>query len=261
MVGHRRPPAVVRGVLSGSLFQSMNLSEDRLLATHHVYKFIRGGLHDSFAELRPIVERMLRSSEPEVRKAGARLASIAALIHERTTDLVDEALRGDARCRFGVAQVAAANIADPECRAWCEATLAALFDDDDSDVRCEAASCFRQLQGGALDTYENLITAFCDSKAFEEDSFGILHTLEESLGRLPGMTCEVCDKFLDRFADEARGIRTSHAGDTDIVAKLVFRTYQQHQDDEWTSRSLDLIDRLCLDRIHDAGREFEQFER
>ena len=261
VAGTLRAVACHDPMLGMSLFQSMNLSEDRLLATHHIYKFIRGSLHDNFAELRPIVERMLRSSEPEVRKAGARLASIAALIHERTTDLVDEALRGDAPHRLGVAQVAAANIAVPECRAWCEATLAALFDDDDSEVRRKAASCFDRLQGEALDTHEDLIATFCDSKAFQEDSFSILHTLEESLGRLPGMTCEVCDKFLDHFADEARGIRTSHAGDTDIVAKLVFRTYQQHQDDEWTSRSLDLIDRLCLDRIHDAGREFEQFER
>lgn len=75
------------------------------------------------------------------------------------------------------------------------------------------------------------------------------------------MTCEVCEKFLDRFADEAQDIRTSRARDTGTVTKLVFRTYQQHQKDEWRFRSLDLIDRLCLDRIYDAGREFEQFER
>ena len=68
-------------------------------------------------------------------------------------------------------------------------------------------------------------------------------------------------EFFDRFADEARDIRTRRARDADIVAKLIFRTYQKHQNDEWTSRSLDLIDRLCLERIHDAGREFEQFER
>ena len=261
VAGTLRAVACHDPMLGMSLFQSMNLSEDRVLATRYVYKFIRGSLHDNFAELRPIVERMLRSSEPEVRKAGARLSSIAALIHERTTDLVDEALRGGTLHRFGVAQVAAANIADPECRAWCKATLAALFDDDDSEVRRKAASCFGRLQGEALDTYEDLIATFCDSKAFQEDSFSILHTLEESLGRLPGMTCEVCDKFLDRFADEARDIRTRRAGDTRTVAKLVFRTYQQHQDDEWTFRSLNLIDRLCLERTHDAGREFEQFER
>ena len=261
VAGTLRAVAYHDPALGISLFRNMDLSEDRLLATPDVCDFIHGHLHDGFAELRPIVEHMLRSSEPEACEAGARFACIAYLIHECATGLVDEALRGGAPHRFGVAQVAAANIADPECRAWCESTLAALFDDDDSDVRREAASCFRQLQGGALDTYENLITAFCDSKAFEEDSFWILHTLEESLGRLPGMTCEVCDKFLDRFADEARGIRTRRAGDTDIVAKLVFRTYQQHQDGEWTSRSLDLIDRLCLEQTHDARDEFEQFER
>ena len=243
------------------LFHNMNLSEDRLLATHHVYNFIRGSLHDNFTELRPIIERMLRSSEPEVREAGARLASIAALIRERAANLVDEALRGDAPHRLGVGQVAAANIAGPEYRAWCEATLIALFDDEDSKVRRKAASCFRQLQDEALDGYGDLIAKFCDSKAFEEDSSCILNTLEKSPERLPGMTCEICEKFLDRFADEARNIQTSRAGDTDIVAKLIFRTYQQHQNDEWTFRSLDLIDRLCLDRIHDAGREFEQFER
>ena len=261
VAGTLRAVAYHDPALGMSLFRNMDLSEDRLLATPHVRGFIHGHLRDGFAELRPIVEHMLQSSEPEVCEAGARFACIAYLIHERAADLVDEALRGDARRRFGVAQVAAANIAASECRAWCEATLAELFDDDDSEVRRKAASCFHQLQDEALDTYGDLIGTFCDSRAFQEGSFGILHTLEESLGRLPGMTCEVCDKFLDRFADEARGIRTSHAGDTDIVAKLVFRTYQQHQDNEWTSRSLDLIDRLCLDRIHDAGREFEQFER
>ena len=261
VAGTLRAVAYRDPALSMLLFRNMDLSEDRLLATPHVYKYIRDSLRDNFAELRPIVERMLRSSEPEVSEVGARLASIAALIRERATDLVDEALRGDAPHRLGVAQVAAANIAGPEYRAWCEATLVALFDDDDPKVRRKAASCFRQLQDETLDDYGDLIATFCDSKAFQEDSVSILHILNASLGRLPGMTCKICEKFFDRFADEARDIRTRRAIDTRTVAKLIFRTYQQHQNDEWTSRSLDLIDRLCLERIHDAGCEFEQFER
>ena len=243
------------------LFRNMNLSEDRLLATRHVCDLVHARLRDNFAELRPIVERMLRSSEPKVRTVGARLASIAALIHDSATNLVDEALRGDARQRLGVAQVATANVAAQKYRDWCETTLAALFNDDDANVRRKAASCFRQLQNEPLDTYGNLIATFCDSRAFQEDSFSILHTLEKSLGRLPGTICEVCEKFLDRFANEARDIRTRHAGDAYTIVPLIFRTYQQHQNDEWTSRSLDLIDRLCLERISDIGREFEQFER
>ena len=263
VVGTLRAVAEYDPVLGMSLFLKMNPSEDRLLATHHVCDFIHGHLRDDFPKLRPIVERMLRSSEPEVREAGAWLAGIAALIHESAADLVDEALSGDARQRFGVAQVAAANIAGSEYRAWCESTLVALFDDGDPEVRRKAASCFRQLQDETLDDYGDLIATFCGSKAFEEESSWILHTLEKSSGRLPGMTCEVCEKFLDRFADEARDgwAGRAGAGDADTVAKLIFRTYQQHQDDKWTSPSLDLIDRLCLERIHDAGREFEQFER
>ena len=254
-VAYRNPALGLR------LFVGTSLSEDRLLATHHICGFIRDRLHDSFAELRPIVERMLRSSEPEACEAGARLASLALLTDQNGADLVDEALHGGTRHRFGVAQVAAANIAIPECRRWSEETLIELFNDDDADARGEAASCFRQLKDEVLDTYGDLIAAFCDSRAFQEDSFWVLHTLEESLGRLPGATCLVCEKFLDRFADEARDIRTHRAGDTPTVAKLAFRTYQQHQNDEWTCRTLNLIDHLCLEGIGDAGSHLDQFER
>ena len=244
-----------------SLFLRMNIPEDRLLSTRHPRVFIRYGLRDSFAELGPIVERMLRSSEPEVCEAGACLASLAFLMGQNAADLVQEALRSGVRHRLGVAQVASSNIATPEFRLWCEEMLTELFNDDDAGVRGEAASCFRHLKDEVLDTYGDLIAAFCNSRAFQEDSFWILHTLEESLGRLPGTTCLVCEKFLDRFADEARGIRTRRAGDAPTVAKLVFRTYQQHRNDEWTSRSLNLIDRLCLEGIGDAGSHLDQFER
>ena len=231
------------------LFQSMDPSEDRVFVTPHAYHFILDGLRDNFAELRPIIERMIRSSELEVCEAGARLASIAALEHQSAAVLADEALRGGAQHRLGVAQVASANLAVPAYRTWSEANLVKLFDDDDADVRREAASCFRSFGDEALDTYGELIASFCDSRAYAEGSFRIVHALEDSLGRLPGMTCLVCERFLDRSRD------------TYTVAKLIFRTYQQHQNDEWTSRSLDLIDRLCLEGIGNMRDEFEQFER
>ncbi len=269
------PSAAVRSCVAGtlravarhdpalglSLFLKMDLSEDRLLATDDVYGFIRDAIRDNFAEVEPVLKRMLRSPEPDVRKAGGRLASLAALHGQNSASLVDEALRGDACTRLGVADVASANIAVPQCRAWCEARLVALFDDDDADVRREAASCFRRVGHGTLETLEKLIAKFCDSRAFQEDSSSIIHALEKTRGQLPGTTCDVCERFLDRFSDEARDIRTSRAGDAHDVTELVFRTYQQHQDDKWTARSLDLIDRLCLERSHDAQRAFEQFER
>ena len=138
------------------LFQGMDLSEDRLLATHHVYEFIRGRLNDRLSEWRPIMERMLRSSEPDVREAGARLACIGALQHESAADLANEALRGDVRGRLGAAKVASANIGDPECRVRCEAMLVRLFADADADVRRKAASCFGSLPDKVLETAAGL---------------------------------------------------------------------------------------------------------
>ena len=55
--------------------------------------------------------------------------------------------------------------------------------------------------------------------------------------------------------------RTGRFADAHTVVKLIFRTYQQHQNDEWTSRALDLIDRLCLEGIASIGNEFDEFER
>ena len=166
------------------------------------------------------------------------MASFALLMGQNAADLVDKALHGGAHHRLSVAQVASANIATPECRRWPEETLVELFNDDDAAVRGEAASCFRHLKDEVFDTYGDLIATFCDSRAFQEDSFWILHTLEESLGRLPGTTCLVCEKFLDRFADEARDIRTHRAGDTPTVAKLVFRTYHSTSHSTRTTNGL-----------------------
>ena len=247
--------------LGVQLFRSMDVYEEGLLATRDAHMFVHERLHDSFSDLRSLLELMLRSSEPKVSEAGARLACFALLADQDAADLVGEALHGSPCQRLGVAQVAAANITFPECRRWSEDSLNLLFNDDDAEVRRAAAFCFSELKNEDLHAYADLMEAFCNSRAFDEDSFWILRLMEASLGRLPGMTCLVCEKFLDRFADEARDIRTSRAGDARPLVKLIFRTYQQHLNDEWTLKAMDLIDRLCLERIGDAGQQLEQFER
>lgn len=247
--------------LALTLFGQLDVSDDRLLETTHVYHFIWGALRDHFENVRPLLERMLRSSEPSVAQAGSRLAAIGALHHADAAGLEAEAFAGSPQQRLGVAEVASANVASEECRPWCERRLASLFNDSDTDVRREAASCFRYLEGEPLERYANLISAFCDSTAYQEDSFSVLHVLENSLRRLPGITCLVCEKFLSRFSDEARDIRTRRMGDAQTVTRLIFRTYQQHEQDEWTSRSLDLIDRLCLESVGDVKQAFNEFDR
>lgn len=254
-VAHHDTPLAI------SLFKSLASADDRLLATQYADRFIYLGLRQYYSEMRPYIERLLRSADGGAGKVGARFASLAVLYGHPATDLVEKAMAGNASQREGVAIVAACNIASPECREWCEKNLLRLFNDADAEVRRTSASCFRYLEKEPLEPYETLITAFGDSAAYQEDSFPILHVLEESLRRLPGITCVVCEKFLARFSDEAKDVRTHRGGDVHTVAKLIFRTYQQHQRDEWAPRCLDLIDQMCLEGINDVKSGLEEFER
>jgi hypothetical protein len=247
--------------LALELFATLTITDDRLLATPYAERFIYHGLPEHFPVLYPFIGRMLRSTDAAVNHVGARLASLAALDHPTAADLVEEAMQGNASQRLGVAEVAAANITQAGCRAWCEPRLLQLFNDDDADIRREAASCFRHLAPEPLEDYAALIEAFCDSRAYQADSFSILRTLEQSLRRLPGLTCVVCEKFLTRFAQEARDIRTHRAAEAPTVVKLIFRTYHQHQHDRWATTCLDLIDRMCLEGIQEVSQGLEAFER
>ena len=237
------------------LFKSMDLSDDRLFATKPLYYFLRSRLHDGLIEMRPIIERMIRSSVPDVCEAGARLAGISTLTGIDAENLVAEALRAVPHHRLGLAQIAAANVATPAYQTWCEGLLSTLFNDADRDVRREAASCFHQLEDAALEKYGDLIRGFSESRAFQEHSDDLLHALEGSLERLPGLTCEVCAKLASRPEVELRSV------DTHTLVRLAFRVYQQHQDDDWTPKALDLIDLLCLNGVPDVAQEFEDFER
>ena len=238
------------------------IDDDRLLATHDVERFIKYGLYEHFGRLRPVVERMLRSEHPETSKAGARLSSIAVLLHHDDAEaLVEEAVRGNPSQRLGVAQVASAHIGKTEHRQWSERQLLLLFNDSDSEIRQQATSCFHNLKGQPLESYENLITKFCDSAAYREDSFALFRALEKSPQKLPGITHTVCEKFLERFSDEAGNMSTHRAFDGHNLAKLILRTYHQHQHDEWASRCLDLIDRLCLEGVYDVRTGLDEYER
>ena len=239
--------------------QGDQTDSDYLLANPYVDHFIYHGLRDHFGCFRDVIERLLRSEISEISEAGARLASLAVLYkHDDAEDLVEEAIRGNASQRRGVAQVASANIGRKDCRSWAEQKLLLFFNDCDSEVCQEAAKCFHRLEGQSLESYEDLINKFCDSAACQENSFSLLHTLEESSHQLPGITYIVCEKFLKRFSDDAR----TGALDLDItIPKLVFRTYHQHQSGEWAPKCLDLIDQMCLERIYEIREELDEYER
>jgi hypothetical protein len=114
------------------LFQKIDIADDGLLATRHVYDFIREGLREHYEELRPYVTRMLRSENAVVSESVGCLAAIAVLELSEAADLADQAAAEKESVRIGVARVAASNIASPACRQWCEQRLIVMFNDESS---------------------------------------------------------------------------------------------------------------------------------
>ena len=243
------------------LFISLSGNNPQFLSTAYAERFIYQGIKDFFPRLETQVEALLRSELPAAAEAGGRLVSLAALWGHSVDNLIEEALDGTAAHRVGIAKVVATNFTHVDCRSWCEPLLKRFFNDEDRDVRKSAAHCFSQLNNEPIATYEELIQAFCDSKAYQEDSFWILHVLDESKHRLPAVTWNVCQKFLIRFSEEARDISTGRAGDSQTMSKLVFRVYQQYQRTDWGVKCLDLIDTMILEGVHGAQTGMIEFER
>lgn len=239
--------------LALSLFQHLDPKEE-LLVTLPIFDLLKALLREHFEDVRPTLEQMLRSTAPVPAYHGACLVSLAALRHENARDLVHEATCNRDQ-RKGVAEVAAANIAAKEHQEWCEAHLIEFFCDTDEEVRKEAALCFRNLKERELEEYDSLIRSFLTSEACRDDSFSILLLLKHSSYDVPEIACLVCEKLIDSchfsaLRPEAR-----------MLTNLVFQIYQNHQDDEWTKRALDLVDRLCLEGVSDARRELDAMER
>ena len=239
--------------LGVDLFLRMDFSEDRLLGSRHVYKFMRENVRHAFASMRNLIVRMVRCSHPDLGRAGAALACMAAFFNDEAEELVDECRQGDIPQRLGSADVAAANVDNPKFGQWCKGVLRSCFFDGDPEVQKVAASCFRHIPESHLATYEDLIEIFCNSPAYESDAFPLLDALRRARAPLPEMTSLACERLL---------VRTKNRGmETRLGSELVFRLYQQQPNDKWTARCLDLIDRVCVEAPEWARNGFDDFER
>ena len=248
-----RAVALHDAALGIELFLGMDFSDARLLGTRHVHGFVREHLRHGVAELRGVLDQMLRSVDPDVSRHGARLACMAAFFDDDAKELADLSRGSHRDHRLGAAEVAGANVGEPAYREWCEDALRGFFVDTDVEVRKVAASCFRNIPEGALTSFGDLVEEFSNSEAYSDDAFSLVNALKKARAPLPAMTCLVCEKLLERTDHRRRDLWN--------VSELVFRLYQQHPNDEWTKRCLDLIDCLCLEAPYEASRALGAFER
>jgi hypothetical protein len=243
------------------LFEQLCHTEDVLLKTHYVERFLFYALQTHFERLRPILERMIGSLDPEVATVGARQACLVSLFVEEARPMVDHCISGTEGQQMGAAEVYAANLRASNFRSVCEEALIALFNSPYEKVRSKAGTCFHGFEGEELGAYEGLVDTFVQSPAFASHYFNLIHALDQTTAKLPKVTCLVCERFINVFRREAGDIRTGHAADADIVCRLIVRVYSQTRDNELQTRCLDVIDRMAHTRAFGFEKVLALYDR
>jgi len=250
--------------LAVALFQRLCEADGALLATGPVASFLFNAVQTHFTSLEPLLKRMLNSKWSEANTIAAQACCLAALVTDAATNLAQSCLAGTDDQRVGVARAYAVNLHFSSCRRACQEALLQLFNDPIERVRSEAAACFRYFESGEMEGFSDLVEEFIQTPAFATVPYELLHALERTVSKHSGLTCTVCEKFLDILASEVEdrySLKTLQAG---IAGKLILAVYsysQKERNEDLLTRSLDVIDRLAQMSILDLNQPGLRIDR
>lgn len=241
-------------------FDQLIKTDDTLLASGPVRDLMVyiGNVNPELID--PVIDRMLISSEADVRNAGGSMAAFAALQWERPR-LLERALDGDVDIRTGAAAVCSARVdraADSELNF---AALRRLMHDPEDEVRKAVADLVIHLEGDSLRPFASLLEDLIASPSYVHATPQLLIALQEASEKVDDLVDLAANRFLDIFGSEVADLRTASAGDAHYIAELVIRGLAQADQSQRVSALLDIIDRLLQLGVYGLERSLEQAER
>lgn len=208
----------------------------------------------------PVIDRMLESTDGEVRQAGGRMAAFAALQWGRP-QLMGRALAGDVKIRTGAALVCSARVDRAANSELLFSALHELMRDHDDEVRKAVAKVASNLRGQSLRPFAKLLTDLITSPTYVHATPQLLIALQEAPDKVDDLVDLAAHRFLDIYGRDAADIRTGAAGDAHYIADLVVRGLAQAQDERRVSALLDILDRMVELGVFGVDRALERFER
>lgn len=229
--------------LALEFFRELCDTNDILLSTRQIERFIFYILNDKFPNVSEIIYRMLFSEIRSVVEVGSRIIAYAYLIHGNILEFY-YCLNYSEIHRLGIAQVFSESLKVQPPSAVKD-VLSILFDDLSEEVRSEASSCFRGLNDENIGSYTDLIENFIHSPAFKGNARHVMYPLDK-IENLPEITLNVCEEFFESAGTKASDIRTETSATASRVVNITFKLYSQSKESDLKIRCLDLIDKMLI---------------
>ncbi len=215
-----------------------------------------------YEALRPLLLRMVKSSDEKVRKIAARRITVAALHEKVRPEDLAAVLQADPVCRAAAAEVFSNSLGYEPVRSKCREHLKKLFHDPEKSVREATDRCFRKVSDEQLAEETDLISSFVSSEVFADDASQLCFALKDSTSLLPDVVCGVAERLIQLHRQKHGQQAFDHfCSSGHYVSELVVRLYQQTMDTRTKSRCLDIIDEMLRVEIWSADEELEKAER
>lgn len=237
-------------ILSFSRERSLELTKRlvatdlRALAEAPVARLLSAFVPTDWDFVEPLVRQMLESDHEVVRGEGARLGAFRVL-EVPGDQLAEELISSEHQAiRETLARVYGANLNDSTYRATCVNGLLRLFDDDSSEVRTAATSCFRDMEGDDLKTFDSLSIRFLESRSLADGRSSFIDALESSSVEI----WPYLKRLVSRMIDEVDGlgdIQTAAGVEAKDLSELLVRVIEEEASDAHTvDQALDALDQL-----------------
>lgn len=208
----------------------------------------------------PLIDRMLASTDKEVKRTGGSMAAYAALQWDRP-ELMERALAGDVEVRTGAASVCSARIDRAANSTLVLASLRQLMQDEEKDVRKAVGKLAGSLRGHKLRPFADLLVDLIASPSYVHATPQLLMTLQEAPDNVADLVDLAARRFLDIAGSEVADIRTGAAGNAHYISGLVVRGLAQTRNKRRISALLDILDRLLELGVYGVDRAIDGAER
>jgi hypothetical protein len=237
--------------------------DERVLKTHEVHNFINYARHTHIKKILPFIKAMVVSDDNELAKSGSHWVAAFYLeyvvlkkfvnvrtkkIDKKSTFLLTfthtlqlwlklallfgKCKNGNPAQRRGVANLGAAWVRYEDLIRKCRYLLRKYFNDDDSEVRQEAISCFEKKEILNHNDGIKLSLTYVKSKAFKDGSDRFFYLLEKEVDDLKPFAKIVLKAgkiFAGPLAAASKDFSRSIAFNVEEFAKILLRLYGQSE--------------------------------